>query len=205
MAKTPITYANSQPDLPGGDFIQRLRHLRLQRQFAANSNARDEAAKPPPQKDPSMVAQEQPHPLLKPSPHLTSEVDARAFNGRWAAEQHRAATLSNPPQPQKGQTMSDDHTNRPTETLREGALKAAIWRNESETGAYHTVTVARTYKDKDGNLQDTSSLRGKDMLSLAELARRTHHDVRDLDREAFKEQRRAQAEPDMTRDSSRDR
>ncbi|MGH1414826.1 MAG: hypothetical protein ACRBB0_15165, partial [Pelagimonas sp.] len=60
-------------------------------------------------------------------------------------------------------------------------------------------------KDKDGNLQDTSSLRGKDMLSLAELARRTHHDVRDLDREAFKEQRRAQAEPDLTRDTSIDR
>ncbi|MGH1416378.1 MAG: hypothetical protein ACRBB0_23010, partial [Pelagimonas sp.] len=152
MAKTPITYANAHPDLPGSDFVERLRHLRLQRQFAANSNARDEAAKPPREKDPSMVAQKQPHPVLKPSPQLAAEVDARAFNRRWEAEHRRAATLSNPPQPQKGQTMSDDHTNRPAETLREGALKAAIWRNESETGAYHTVTVARTYKDKDGNL-----------------------------------------------------
>lgn len=205
MAKTPITFANAHPDLPGNEFVERLRHLRLQRQFAANSNAREAAAKPPPQKELSMVAQEQPHPVLKPSPQLAAEVDAKSFNRRWRAEQHRAAASSNPPQPQKGQTMSDDHTNRPTETLREGALKAAIWRNESETGAYHTVTVARTYKDKDGNLQDTSSLRGKDMLSLAELARRTHHETRDLDREAFKEQRRAQAEPDLAHDTSHNR
>lgn len=90
--------------------------------------------------------------------------------------------------------MSDTDRNPPAETLREGPLKAAIWRNESENGAYHSVTLARTYKDKDGNLQDTSSFRAKDMLGLSELARRAHHDASDRDRAAFKEHRMAQAE-----------
>jgi len=88
--------------------------------------------------------------------------------------------------------MSDDTKNRPAETLREGSLKAAIWRNESERGAYHSVTLARTYKDQDGNFHDTSSFRAQDMLGVAELARQAHHHTNNLDREAFKEQRQAQ-------------
>lgn len=90
--------------------------------------------------------------------------------------------------------MSDDTEDkrRPEEVLREGSLKAAIWRNESEQGAYHSVTVARTYKDREGQLQDTSSFRAKDMLGLAELARRAHHNTHELDREAFKEMRQSQ-------------
>ena len=87
--------------------------------------------------------------------------------------------------------MSDpSEKNRPAETLREGPLKAAIWRNEGENGAYHSVTLARTYKDQNGDLRDTNSFRSKDMLSLSELTRRAHHYAHDLDREAFKEQRR---------------
>nr|MBC6965316.1 hypothetical protein [Roseobacter litoralis] len=96
-------------------------------------------------------------------------------------------------QPHKGDhSMSDDTkaTHRPEETLREGTLKAAIWRNEGEKGAYHSVTVARTYKDGDGNLQDTQNFRPKDMLGLSELARQAHHTVHERDREMFKEQRR---------------
>ncbi|MEM9698869.1 MAG: hypothetical protein AAF943_08785 [Pseudomonadota bacterium] len=98
--------------------------------------------------------------------------------------------------------MSDDtdNTNRPEETLREGPLKAAIWRNEDEHGAYHSVTVARTYKDRDGNLQDTQSFRPKDMLGLSELARQAHHSAHDLDRAAFKERRETQQAQAQTRD-----
>ena len=104
--------------------------------------------------------------------------------------------------------MSDDHNSaaqgqprRPEETFREGPLKAAIWRNEGEHGAYHSVTIARTYKDRDGNLQDTSSPRSKEMLRLAVLARRTHHHASELDREVFKDQRREA--PAQNQDQSR--
>lgn len=205
MAETPITYADARSDLPQSDFAKRLAELRIARVFeAANSNVRDDTPKPPPQKDRSMVAQAHPHPVLKPSPHLAAETDARSFNARWDAERDRAAP-KHPTSTQGDRPMSDDTPNRPAETLREGALKAAIWRNVSERGAYHSVTLARTYKDQDGNLHDTSSFRAQDMLGLSELARRAHHHTHDLDRETFKDQRRAQAAPDQTRDSSRDR
>lgn len=199
-----ITYANSQPDLPGSEFTQRLRHLRLTRQFAANSNLHETAPKPHQTKDPSMVAQEHPHPVLKPSPQFAADVDAHSFNARWEAE-HRRAARSRHTQ-SKGNPMSDnDQRSRPAETLREGSLKAAIWRNENDKGTYHSVTLARTYKDRDGNLQDTNSFRSKDMLALSELARRTHHQSQELDRDAFKEQRRTEAQPNRAHDPSRDR
>ena len=102
------------------------------------------------------------------------------------------------------QSSNDYHSkDRPVENLREGPLKAAIWRNESEKGAYHSVTLARTYKDKNGDLRDTNSFRAKDMLSLSELARRAHHHTSDLDREAFKEQRRNDPQPSQQQNRDR--
>ncbi len=66
--------------------------------------------------------------------------------------------------------MSKKTKQRPVETVRDGAIKAAIWKNESEKGAFFSVTFARTYKDKDGDLQDTESFSGSQLLRLARLA-----------------------------------
>lgn len=66
--------------------------------------------------------------------------------------------------------MSKQTKQRPVETVRDGAIKAAIWKNESEKGAFFSVTFARTYKDKDGDLQDTESFSGSQLLRLARLA-----------------------------------
>lgn len=66
--------------------------------------------------------------------------------------------------------MSKKTKQRPVETLRDGAIKAAIWKNESEKGAFFSVTFARTYKDKDDDLQDTDSFSGSQLLRLARLA-----------------------------------
>lgn len=199
--REPITYADSVPDLPQSDFAKRLQEVRIARVFAMKSSANDNrdhgiskgrthiAEK-------TMVEKDHPHPVLKPSLDLAADIDAAGFNARWEAERLRA-TQSYSPQLQTGDTsMSDDQNEprRPEETLREGPLKAAIWRNEGENGAYHSVTVARTYKDREGNLQDIQSFRPKDMLGLSELARRAHHNAHELDREVFKERRIAQQE-----------
>ena len=66
--------------------------------------------------------------------------------------------------------MSKQTKQRPVETVRDGSIKAAIWKNESEKGAFFVVTFARTYKDKEGNLQDTESFSGSQLLRLARLA-----------------------------------
>lgn len=59
---------------------------------------------------------------------------------------------------------------RPVETLRDGALKAAIWKNESENGPFFAVTFARTYKNGDDQLHDTDSFSGSQLLRLSRLA-----------------------------------
>lgn len=209
----PITYADARDDLPQSAFAKRLKELRIARTFeAANNNTPSKALAETPQRpaqppahldETSMIEREHPHPAPRPTPEFAADVDAAIFDARWEAERRRANPV---PQQQTGeQIMSNTPKNPPVETLREGPLKAALWRNESERGAYHSVTLARTYKDREGQLQETSSFRAKDMLGLSELTRRAHYHTHDLDRTAFKEQRQAQEaqarsqNPDHTR------
>ncbi|MCP1469476.1 hypothetical protein J3E64_001151 [Sphingobium sp. OAS761] len=77
----------------------------------------------------------------------------------------------------------DSESNGPRETLRDGNLKSSIWRNESENGAYYSATLSRTYKDKDGELRDTHSFSGPDLLRVSELARKSYERTQELRRE----------------------
>ncbi|MEM9910703.1 MAG: hypothetical protein AAF922_07960 [Pseudomonadota bacterium] len=213
--RQPITYADAQPDLPQSDFAKRLAQLRISRVFAqqnsSNDNVRGDgfnnAARNRPARDAgSLQDGPAPFPAPRPSFDFVAEVDAAAFEERQEAVRRRAQYLQ--PSQRGERPMSDDETdttNRPQETLREGPLKAAIWRNDGDNGAYHSVTVARTYKDKEGELRDTSSFRSKDLLGLAELARRAHYTANDLDREAFKEHRRTQQEQGQSKAQTHNR
>lgn len=66
--------------------------------------------------------------------------------------------------------MTKTTKQRPVKTLRDGAIKAAIWQNESENGPFFAVTFARTYKDSEGKLHDNDSFSGSQLLQLARLA-----------------------------------
>lgn len=197
-ARTGTSYASKRDDLPGGVFAALSNAPRLWRSFvAANKTPANENAR-----GSKMVADEAPYPHPRPSLELAAGADAAAFKARWQQERRRAKTHSTNLKRHGVPTMSDDYEekSRPTESLREGPLKAAIWRNEGQNGDYHTVTLARSYKDKEGNWQDTGTFRAKDMLSLSELARRTHHEMQDRDREIFKEQRRSAPSQQRSRD-----
>ena len=62
---------------------------------------------------------------------------------------------------------------KPAHTSRIGSVKATIWRNTSEEGGqYFTVKVSKTYKDKDGNLQDGDNFREADLLNVAKVCER---------------------------------
>ena len=64
--------------------------------------------------------------------------------------------------------------NQPTETLRDGSLKATIWKNEGEKGAFFSVNLSRTYKDEAGNYHDSDSFSGTELLCIAHLATRAY-------------------------------
>lgn len=80
--------------------------------------------------------------------------------------------------------------NQPIDTLRDGRLKATIWENVNEQNdTYHSVTLAKTYEDRNGKLQDTASFSAGELLRVAELAREAHSVIRDMRRERAHEVR----------------
>lgn len=55
--------------------------------------------------------------------------------------------------------------NEPVQTIRFGRIEVAIWENEGKQDrAFYSTTLTRSYKDEDGNWQQTSSLSGSELL-----------------------------------------
>lgn len=81
--------------------------------------------------------------------------------------------------------------NTPIDTLRDGSLKAMIWKNHGEKGNFFTVTITRTYKDDAGNYHDSDSFSGTQLLQMRHLAGRAYDRVNELraaDRAALENQ-----------------
>lgn len=70
--------------------------------------------------------------------------------------------------------------NTPIDTLRDGQLKATIWKNHGEKGNFYTVTITRTYKDDAGNYHDSDSFSGTQLLQVSHLAGRAYDRVNQL-------------------------
>ena len=84
--------------------------------------------------------------------------------------------------------QQDADINRPEDTLRDGSLKATIWRNEGENGEYYSTTIARTWQDEDGNYRDSHSFSGSELLRVSELARGAYARTNELKQEQQQEQ-----------------
>ncbi len=84
-----------------------------------------------------------------------------------------------PPQ-REAPTQAAQEKNQPADVMRDGALKASIWENESENGIYYATTLAKTYESKNGALRDTHNFTGNDLLRVAELARQAYAKINEL-------------------------
>jgi len=71
-----------------------------------------------------------------------------------------------------------NEANKPVSVLRDGNIKATTWRNEGENGPYYSTTFSRTWKDGEGQYQDSRSFSGTELLRLSELAKEAYGDVR---------------------------
>ena len=80
---------------------------------------------------------------------------------------------------------------RPADVLRDGSLKASLWRNEGDRGPFYATEFSRTYTDAEGNLRDSRSFVGGDLLKLSELARKAYDRTSELRREEFRQERRS--------------
>ena len=64
---------------------------------------------------------------------------------------------------------------KPTHEVRIGAVKAAIWKNDTSNGVRYNVTLARLYKDKEDNQwKSTDSFGRDDLLVLGKVADIAH-------------------------------
>lgn len=73
--------------------------------------------------------------------------------------------------------------NQPTQTLRDGSLKATIWSNPNEKGHFYSVTLTRSYTDAEGNWHETSSFSGSEVLRISRLADQAYGAMQALKRE----------------------
>ena len=62
---------------------------------------------------------------------------------------------------------------KPIHEVRLGAIKAAVWKNETETGARFNVTFSRIYKDGD-TWKSTDSFGRDDLLVVGKVADQAH-------------------------------
>lgn len=60
-----------------------------------------------------------------------------------------------------------DSPNQPVKKFRAGAIAATVWNNQTKDGEYKTVSFERSYKDKDGNWKQTTTLRMSDLPKAA--------------------------------------
>ena len=63
--------------------------------------------------------------------------------------------------------------NKPVHEVRLGFIKAAVWRNETESGIRYNVTFSRLYKDGE-QWKSTESFGRDDLLLLGKVADQTH-------------------------------
>jgi hypothetical protein len=63
--------------------------------------------------------------------------------------------------------------NKPIHEIRFGAIKAAIWGNETVNGLRHSVTFSRLYKDGD-QWKQAENFRRDELLLLAKVAEMAH-------------------------------
>lgn len=86
----------------------------------------------------------------------------------------------------------NEQTNAPRDVLRDGNLKASLWRNEGEKGPFYSASLARTWRDEEGRLHDSGSFSGAELLRVSELARKAYDRMGELRREEGKAPERAQ-------------
>ena len=71
--------------------------------------------------------------------------------------------------------------NKPIDEIRIGAVKAAIWQNDTERGPRFNATFARLYRDGE-RWKSTDSFGRDDLLVLSKLADLAHSRVHELQR-----------------------
>ncbi len=108
------------------------------------------------------------------------------------------------PGPADTQAASESQTqkpenNGPADVLRDGNIKATIWKNERENGPSFSTVFARTWQDEEGGYRDSHSFSGTELLRVSELARGAYTRTIEL-----RQEHRVEITREETRSTSKD-
>lgn len=70
--------------------------------------------------------------------------------------------------------------NTPALTIRDGSLKATVWKNQGEKGDFYSVQIIRTYRDEQENWHDSDRFSGSELLRVSRLAQKAYDYTADL-------------------------
>jgi hypothetical protein len=73
-----------------------------------------------------------------------------------------------------GGNSSAGESNKPAHTIRYRNLKATIWKNASQNGEFYSVTLSRSYQDKDDQWHEATSFNTNDLPTIAKLCNDAH-------------------------------
>ena len=76
--------------------------------------------------------------------------------------------------------MTQQTNKKPIETIRDGAIKASIWKNQGEKGPFYSVRITRTFTDDQGQYHDSDSFSGSELLRVARLAAKAYDRANEL-------------------------
>ncbi|MCB9839016.1 MAG: hypothetical protein H6813_06725 [Phycisphaeraceae bacterium] len=90
-------------------------------------------------------------------------------------------------------TTNNSNDNQPFERIYFGPVEAAIWQNVGDDNRpYYRFTVARRYRDKDGNWKKTSSFGRDDLPILSKAVDRAHLRILEIQEADYKRAREAE-------------
>jgi hypothetical protein len=111
--------------------------------------------------------------------HLKSEPDYERLERQWVRDSWKERELFDTTVTENYAHTSVRGENIMAETKkapkheRAGVLSVTIWENKGEKGNYNTFSIQRGYQ-KDGKWENTETMRGQDLLPLAELLRKAY-------------------------------
>ena len=94
-------------------------------------------------------------------------------------------------------TNTQNATNAPVATHRDGAVSSKVWRNFTKDGEpYYSTTFQRTYTDpRTGNPAETHSFGGTDVLKIQQLASEAYRTIGQMKAQDKNLQQSPQQEP----------
>ncbi|MAT50121.1 MAG: hypothetical protein CL958_03040 [Euryarchaeota archaeon] len=84
--------------------------------------------------------------------------------------------------------MTNTPDSKPIDTIRDGSLKATIWKRFGDNGNFYSVEISRTWRDDEGKYHDSHSFTGSELLRVSRLADIAYSEtrlLRDADRKSL--------------------